>query len=138
LTWSLQQHGEQHDFVRVAKAPCSSWEANAMRKAVQILAAMDRHPDKDVDCTVHGSLAPLADIRADVAFRMHSKFRRHHKGTRFRAQSGTMVFKPTPEARRFVENWRTASEKAPYTEIDQSSQVVAMGIRSAPRSHRCP
>jgi hypothetical protein len=37
-----------------------------------------------------------------------------------------MVFRPTPEARQFVENWKIASEKAPYGEIDQSSQVVAM------------
>jgi hypothetical protein len=57
---------------------------------------------------------------------MHSKFRRHHKGTRFRAQSGTMVFRPTLEARQFVEHWKQASERAPYGEIDQSSQVVAM------------
>ena len=80
----------------------------------------------DVDCIVHGDLSPLADIRGDVAFRMHSKFRRHHKGARFRAQSGTMVFRPTPEARQFVECWKQASERAPYGEIDQSSQVVAM------------
>jgi hypothetical protein len=81
-----------------------------MAKARHILAAMDRHPDQvivwlDVDCIVHGDLSPLADIRGDVAFRMHSKFRRHHKGARFRAQSGTMVFRPTPEARQFVELW---------------------------------
>jgi hypothetical protein len=67
---------------------------------------MDRHPDEvivwlDVDCIVHGDLSPLADNRGDVAFRMHSKFRRHHKGARFRAQSGTMVFRPTPEARQY-------------------------------------
>jgi hypothetical protein len=92
---------------------------------------MDRHPHQvivwlDVDCIVHGDLSPLADIRGDVAFRMHSKFRRHHKGARFRAQSGTMVFRPTLEARQFVECWKRASESAPYGEIDQSSQVVAM------------
>jgi hypothetical protein len=57
---------------------------------------------------------------------MHSKFRSHHKGTRFRAQSGTMVFRPTPETRQFVELWKQASERAPYGEIDQSSQVVAI------------
>jgi hypothetical protein len=107
------------------------WETNTMAKASLILAAMDRHPDEvivwlDVDCIVHGDLSPLADIRGDVAFRMHSKFRRHHKGTRFRAQSGTMVFRPTPEARQFVEAWKQASERAPYGEIDHSSQVVAL------------
>lgn len=130
LQASLDQHNQPHDFVLVEKHG-SSWEANTMAKAAHILAAMDRHPGKviiwlDVDCIVLGDLSPLADIRGDVAFRMHSKFRRHHKGTRFRAQSGTMVFRPTPEARQFVENWRIASEKAPYAEIDQSSQVVAM------------
>jgi hypothetical protein len=30
------------------------------------------------------------------------------------------------EARQFVEYWKQASERAPYGEIDQSSQVVAM------------
>jgi hypothetical protein len=71
-------------------------------------------------------LPRLLGIRGDVAFRMHSKFRRHHKGARFRAQSGTMVFRPTLEARQFVELWKRASEEAPYGEIDQSSQLVAM------------
>ena len=37
-----------------------------------------------------------------------------------------MVFRPTPEARQFAECWKRASESAPYGEIDQSSQVVAM------------
>jgi hypothetical protein len=36
------------------------------------------------------------------------------------------VFRPTPEARQFAEDWKVPSEKAPYGEIDQSSQVVAM------------
>jgi hypothetical protein len=117
-------------FVRVPKVR-GGWDANTMSKPQHILTAMDRHPDQviiwlDVDCEVFGDLSPLAGIRADVAFRMHSKYRRWHKGTRFRAQSGTMVFRPTPEARQFVEDWKVASEKAPYGEIDQSSQVVAM------------
>jgi hypothetical protein len=130
LVASLDQLGQAHDIVPSEKAG-TMWETNTMAKAGHILAAMDRHPDEvivwlDVDCVVHGDLSPLADIRGDVAFRMHSKFRSHHKGTRFRAQSGTMVFRPTPEARKFVEYWRQASERAPYGEIDQSSQVVAM------------
>ena len=130
LVASLDRLGQAHDFVLAEKAGLQ-WETNTMAKARHILAAMDRHPDEvivwlDVDCIVHGDLSPLADIRGDVAFRMHSKFRRHHKGARFRAQSGTMVFRPTPEARQFAECWKRASESAPYGEIDQSSQVVAM------------
>ena len=106
-------------------------ETNTMAKARHILAAMDRLPTEmivwlDVDCILHGDLSPLTDIRGDVAFRMHSKFRRHHKGARFRAQSGTIALPPTPEARQFVESWREASERASYGEIDQSSPVVAM------------
>jgi hypothetical protein len=130
LVASLDRLGQTHDFVLAEKAG-QMWETNTMAKASHILAAMERHPDDvivwlDVDCIVLGDLSPLADIRGDVAFRMHSKFRRHHKGARFRAQSGTMVFRPTLEARQFVELWKQASERAPYGEIDQSSQVVAM------------
>ena len=130
LVASLDRLGQAHDFVLAEKAG-QMWETNTMAKAAHILAAMDRHPDEvivwlDVDCIVHGDLSPLADIRGDVAFRMYSKFRKHHKGARFRAQSGTMVFRPTPEARQFVDIWKQASERAPYGEIDQSSQLVAM------------
>src|SRR5262245_5640044 len=86
LVASLDRLNQAHDFVLAEKAG-QMWETNTMAKARHILAAMDRHPDKlivwlDVDCIVHGDLSPLADIRGDVAFRMHSKFRRHHKGAR--------------------------------------------------------
>jgi hypothetical protein len=144
LLESLSEFEQPYDLVEVPKLP-GGWEINTMRKAMQILAAMDRHPDQviiwiDVDCTVHGDLSPLAEIRGDVAFRMHSQFRQNHKCTRFRAQSGTMVFRPTAQARQFVENWRQASEAAAYGEIDQSSQVVAMarskGTAFEPLDHR--
>ena len=110
LVASLDRLGQAHDFVLAEKAG-QMWETNTMAKDRHILAAMDRHPDEvivwlDVDCIVHGDLSPLADIRGDVAFRMHSKFRRHHKGARFRAQSETMVFSPTLEARQFAECWK--------------------------------
>jgi hypothetical protein len=102
LVASLDRFGQAHDFVLAEKAG-TMWETNTMAKAAHILAAMDRHPDEvivwlDVDCIVHGDLS----------------------------QSGTMVFRPTLEARQFVEFWKQASERAPYGEIDQSSQVVAM------------
>jgi hypothetical protein len=130
LVDSLDRLNQAHDFVLADKAG-AMWETNTMAKAAHILAAMDRHPDEvivwlDVDCIVHGDLSPLSCIRGDVAFRMHSKFRSHHKGARFRAQSGTMAFCPTLEARQFVKHWKEASERAPYGEIDQSSQIVAM------------
>jgi hypothetical protein len=87
LVASLDRLGQAHDFVLAEKAGQMS-ETNTMAKAGHILAAKDRHPDEvivwlDVDCIVHGDLSPLADIRGDVAFRVHSKFRSHRKGARF-------------------------------------------------------
>ena len=75
LVASLDRLGEAHDFALAEKAG-QMWETNTMAKARHILAAMERHPDEvivwlDVDCIVHGDLSPLADIRGDVAFRMH-------------------------------------------------------------------
>ena len=53
--------------------------------------------------------------------------------------AATMVFRPAPEARRFVELWKQASERAPYGEIDQSSQLVAMAEYQLARlSCPCP
>ena len=46
---------------------------------------------------------------------------------RWGARSGTMVFRPTPAARRFVEIWRDLSDTAPVYSIDQDSLAVAMG-----------
>ena len=141
LVASLDRLGQAHDFVLAEKAG-AMWETNTMAKARHILAAMDRHPDEvivwlDVDCIVHGDLSPLADIRGDVAFRMHSKFRRHHKGARFRAQSGTMVFRPTPEARQFVEHWKRASERAPMARSTSRRRWWRWRSRSARRSFPC-
>ncbi len=112
-----------------------------MAKAGHILAAMDRHPDEvivwlDVDCIAHGDLSPLADMRGAVAFRMHSKFLRHHKDARFRAQSGTMVFRPTPEVRQF----RTGNGHLRVHPTGRSTSRRRWWRwlnRSAPLSYRC-
>jgi hypothetical protein len=119
IDWEAPYH-----FVRVPKAR-GGWAGNTRAKPQHILTAMDCHPDQivvwlDVDCVIYGDLSPLAETRADVSFRMHGR------GARFRAQSGTMVLQPTPEARQFVERWKEASEQAPYGETDQNSLVVAM------------
>jgi hypothetical protein len=127
IAWEAPYH-----FVRVPKAR-GGWEANTMSKPQHILTAMDWHPDQviiwlDVDCVVYGDLSPLADTRADVSFRMHSKYRRWRKGTRFRCTKrdhGVRANARGPAVRRALEE---ASERAPYGEIDQSSQVVAMAM----------
>ena len=101
-----------------------------MAKARHILAAMDRHPDEvivwlDVDCIVHGDCRP----------------RRHPRRCRV---PHALEVSPTPQGRSVPSAVRhhgvpphtggssvrrameAGSERAPYGEIDQSSQVVAM------------
>jgi hypothetical protein len=102
LIASLNTAGAPHDIVEVAKLP-GSWEDNTMAKPAQLLAAMDRHPNKaiiflDVDCEVLGDLSPLADITGDVGFFVRTKYRRSG-GIRFGARSGTVVVRPTPSRR---------------------------------------
>ncbi len=91
LIASLDAVGAPHDIVEVPKLP-GTWEANTMAKSAQLLAAMDRHPDKciaflDVDCRVLGDLSPLAGIGGGVGFYMRTKWRRSG-GMRFGARSG--------------------------------------------------
>ena len=127
---SLDARGIPHDIVEVPKLP-GSWEVNTMAKPWQLLTAMDRHPDEvivflDVDCEVTGDLLPLAGITGDVAFYIRTKYRRGG-GMRFGARSGTVVVRPTPAARRYVEAWADAGRDAPWGDVDQTTQMIAMG-----------
>ena len=141
LVASLDRLGQAHDFALAEKAG-QMWETNTMAKARHILAAMDRHLDEvivwlDVDYIVHGDLSPLADIRGDVAFRMHSKFRRHHKGARFRAQSGTWCSGP----RRRPAGSSSIGSASPSGALWRDRPVLAGGgewrSRSVRRSFPC-
>ena len=130
LVTSLEARSIPHDIVEVPKLP-GSWEANTLAKPAQLLAAMDRHPDKvviflDVDCEVLGDLSPLAGIGGDVGFYMRTKWRRSG-GMRFGARSGTVVVRPTAGARQYVEAWEDAAREAPWGDVDQTAQMFAMG-----------
>jgi hypothetical protein len=130
LVTSLDDRGIPHDIVEAPKLP-GSWEANTMAKPAHLLDAMDRHPDKvivflDVDCRVLGDLAPLAEIGGDVGFYIRTKWRRSGS-MRFGARSGTVVVRPTPGARAYVRAWEDAAREAPWGDVDQSAQMVAMG-----------
>ena len=131
LIASLDAHGASHDIVPRAKLP-GGWEANTMAKAHAVLEAMDQHPDKvivfvDVDCEVKGDLSPLAQLSGDVAFYVQSRWR-SNGGIRFRVRSGTLVIKPTPAARRFVETWAVVSATAQYGDVDQTTLMLAIGL----------
>lgn len=133
LIASLERVGAPHDIVAVP-AMSGSWEAKTMAKPRHVLDAINRHPDRtviflDVDCEVRGDLSPLAGIGGDVGFHVRTKWRRSG-GMRYGARSGTMVLQPTPGARRYVEAWVAAAKDAPWGDVDQTPQMVAMG--------RCP
>ena len=124
---TLEYHGAPHDFTEVNKR-AGGWEVNTMAKPHQLLAAMDRHPDKvivfiDVDCVVRAPLAPLADIRADVAFYIRTKRKKTHAkwGS---IRSGTLIIRPTPHARKFVEAW--IAKGGAFAEVDQNTLMLAM------------
>jgi hypothetical protein len=124
---TLEQHGAPHDFVEAEKRS-GGWEINTMEKPRQVLAAMERNPDKaiiflDVDCEVRGSLEPLSRIRGDVSFHIRTKRKKTHAkwgGIR----SGTLVIRPTPEARKFAALW--ASQASLYGDVDQNTLMFAV------------
>lgn len=132
LIASLDAVDAPHDLVMTEKRD-GGWEANTMAKAGQVLAAMDRHPNEvviflDVDCQVHGDLSPLASLRGDIGLYMPVK--RKSDGTmtavRFKPHSGTLVVRPTPQARQFVEAWAMLSREARRTDVDQTTLALAM------------
>jgi hypothetical protein len=75
---------------------------------------------------VRGDLSPLAEIGGDMGFYVRTKWRRSG-GMRFGARSGTVVVRPTAGARAYVEAWEDAAAEAPWGDVDQTAQMVAMG-----------
>lgn len=130
LKRSLLRHGQPFDLVSVESKAGESWEATTLRKAREVLKALDRHAGKtiifiDVDCQVAGDLAPLTELRGDVAFYFHPR-RRRSGHTKAHIRSGTIVLKPTTEARRFVERWAEISDRPEYGDVDQDALLLAI------------
>jgi hypothetical protein len=134
---SLERHGSEHDFIEVEKQD-GGWEANTMAKSHQLLAAMDRHPDKvivflDVDCDVRAPIAPLADlVSADVGFYIRSKRSSSGRIKLGSIRSGTLVVRPTSGARAFVELWAAESKSSRWGEVDQDTMLLTIG-----KTHAC-
>ena len=133
LADSLDKLRIEYDFVSVPKI-AGGWERNTMRKPAQILAAMNRHPDKvivflDVDCEVLAPLDALASIKGDVGFHMRCKYRKSGL-PRMAIRSGTIVVKPTPMAVRFIHAWVAAGKCAPRGSVDQ--RTLPMAIAATP------
>jgi len=125
---SLEAVGAPYELVNIPKAP-GGWEANTMRKAEQVLAAMDRHPDKtiiwtDMDAVVTGDLSPLSRLTADVGLRLQAKRRRGR--TWIIPRAGTKVINPTHAARRLVEKWVEASKETRWGDVDETPLAIAL------------
>lgn len=109
------------------------WEAETMQKAAVARQFMDLHPGKtlvllDVDCLVKRSPAELvASTRGDISAYIRSKPKGRAKDrARLKVMSGTMVFRPTPAARRFVEVWQQAGLECEAYDVDQTSLMIAL------------
>jgi len=129
LAQSLDDIGASYDLASIPRRN-GGWEANTMAKAGQVLAAMDRYPDKtivflDVDCRVIRDLTPLLnEITSDIAIRFRAKTRNNR--TWMTPRSSAIVIRPSEAARRFVTKWREASQDAGYGTIDQSTFVTTL------------
>jgi hypothetical protein len=130
LAASLEASGAPYHLF--AHPAAGNWYDNVRRKPGAILKAMITYPARvivwlDVDCTVKGDLTPITDIAGDVAAR--GRARRNKKGQRvfFTWSAGTMVFRPTSEAKRFVAQWSAAcAEMADPAATDQDGLLIAL------------
>jgi len=130
LAASLDKVGAPYDLVAVDR-PSSGWAANTRAKPAQVLAAMDRHPDKtivfmDVDFSAIGDLTPLTASGGEFALKIVAR-RRRNGAVRLVPSSQVMVVKPTAGARRLVLAWIALGEKALVGETDESALAMAMG-----------
>lgn len=131
LRSNLDDLGEAHDIVAVESMD-GGWEANTMRKPMQLSEAMRRHPGTtiiflDVDCVVHRGLGTLANIHGDVGMHMISGRRVSGYGRLF-ARSGTIVVRPGERASLFVSQWTRLSATAPPGQVDQHTLPDAIAM----------
>ncbi len=96
-------------------------EWDTRQKPSVVLEAMSVHPGKvlvlmDVDCIVCGDIEPATKLTTDVALSV--KARQTRKGRAWQKQivitlgSRVVVFRPTPGAQAFAEEWRRQCAKS--------------------------
>ena len=133
LAHSLERVGEPYHLLACART-AQFWEAETMRKPRIVRDLRSRYPSKtlvllDVDCTARRSLEPLVQsTRGDVAAYVRAKSSgRGKERARIKVMSGTMVFRPTEGATRFVEAWDAAISECDQTDVDQTALMIAFG-----------
>ena len=130
---SLERVGAPYHILACASVG-DGWEAETMQKPRVVRRLLDANPGKtlvllDVDCEVRSSPARLVDsIKGDVAAYVRAKRQGPGKErSRIKVMSGTMVFRPTEGARRFLDAWEAAGAECDAHDVDQTSLMIAMG-----------
>jgi hypothetical protein len=135
----LDQHGVPYHLW--AKPALGVW--NTGRKPAVAMETMDAYPGKtvvlmDVDCIVHGDIAPVARIAGDVGIVVIARnVRRRGKGRwahwlAVECSSRVIVFQPTEGARAFVKTWADTIERS-TVEHDEHSMAWAYLVSASVR-----
>jgi Nucleotide-diphospho-sugar transferase len=135
LIASLEAHGAPYHLFAWPACPLGR-DATTRLKPQAILRAMDQYPTQtiiwlDVDCEIAGDLLPLTATRADLAARAvlkHPDRRRAKQQRRWLViwRTGTLVIRPTPQARAFVEAWAERCATAQGDANDQDGFLEAL------------
>lgn len=112
----------------------SGWASETMQKPQVVRRLLDLNPGKtlvllDIDCQVRKCPSQLlATINGDVAAYIRAKRSGRGKDrARIKVMSGTMVFRPTPGARRLLDAWEAAAAECDADDVDQTSLMIALG-----------
>jgi hypothetical protein len=122
LAASLDAHGAPYHLFAKEKVH-GGWDVR--RKPSIVLDAMAAYPDKtlilmDVDSVVSGDLTPATQIQGDLAVSVKARQSPWQRGVILTLGSRVVVFRPTPGARAFVEEWMRHCEQA---KVGSSAEV---------------
>ena len=90
------------------------WRFVTRWKPTIVLQAMDLYPEKtivllDVDATVLGDISQMVNFTGDVSVHSNARMKKRpfiRSRVKVHMSARSMVFKPTPAARKLAENWR--------------------------------
>jgi hypothetical protein len=129
FAFNLSEHAAP--FHLWAMPSAGAW--NTMRKPSVVLETLDAYPGKtvvlmDVDCIIHGDIAPVANATGDVGITILARNMRKRETWQHwiaaEASSRVVVFRPTDGARTFARRWAERIESSNLSH-DEHSMVWA-------------
>lgn len=129
-----------HHFFSMDKGQASWFDIVGWKPRV-IQRALDLYPRSaiaflDMDSQVRGSLAPLADINADVSARAKTRISslpwRSRRKCILVVSARVMVFKPNDRVRKFLADWHDAMADSSYRKKDGAELALGMVLMSSP------